>query len=113
MRIGELAEKTGLTRDTIRFYERNGLITSVDGGEATNNYRDYPTDSVALLGFLAGAREAGLSVADLRDIVGAIKGNCDRVAGAEVLRTKRQELLARAKQIDISVAFLDETLKSL
>jgi DNA-binding transcriptional MerR regulator len=111
MRIGELAEKTGLTRDTIRFYERNGLITSAEGGQATNNYRDYPADSVVLLGFLAGAREAGLSVADLAGIVAAMQGSCDRTAGAAVLQAKRAELLARAEQINRAVAFLDETLK--
>jgi DNA-binding transcriptional MerR regulator len=59
MRIGELAVKSGVSRDTIRFYERNGLITSQAGLATTNNYRVYPDDSLIWLGFLTGAREAG------------------------------------------------------
>ena len=110
MRIGELAEKSGVSRDTIRFYERNGLIVSVAGESATNNYRVYAEDSLIWLGFFTGAREAGMSVADLRSIVEAVAGNCDREAARNIMHQKIGELKERAKKIEHVVSFLEKAL---
>ncbi|SFK97408.1 MerR family transcriptional regulator [Shimia haliotis] len=110
MRIGELAEKSGASRDTIRFYERNGLITSSKGNSPTNNYREYPEDSLFRLNFITGAREAGMSVADLRTIFDAMAGSCDQEAGHKVVAQKVEELEARAKQIEDVIAFLENAL---
>lgn len=113
MRIGELATRSGLTRDTIRFYERNGLISSSPGGGETNNYRDYPEDVLIWLTFLTGAREAGLSVADLRDIAVAASDSCDRELGRRVIREKLDDLAARAGQIERAADYLRRTLAML
>ncbi len=112
MRIGELAEKSGLSRDTLRFYERNGLIASTAGNSTTNNYREYREDSLLRLHFITGAREAGMSVADLRSIFDAIAGSCDREAARVVVAEKILELKTRAKQIEEVVEFLESALKS-
>lgn len=64
MRIGELARLAGVSRDTIRFYERQGLLhcaTREDG----NNYKDYPDDAVMTLEVIRDAQAAGLTIADL------------------------------------------------
>lgn len=111
MRIGELAEQTGVSRDTIRFYERNGLITSVAGDSETNNYRDYPDDNVLRLDFYTKARDAGMSIADLRSINDAIAGSCDPEAARQVIRSKLAELNERADQIRRVVTFLEGLLK--
>lgn len=113
MRIGELATRSGLTRDTIRFYERNGLITSLPGEGESNNYRDYPEEVLLWLTFLTGAREAGLSVADLRDIAIAVSGNCDREHARQVIRQKLADLAARADQITRAADYLRQTLDTL
>lgn len=111
MRIGELAKQTGLSRDTIRFYERNGLLSSSPGPDASNNYRDYPEDSLRWLAFVTAAREAGLSVADLRGISEAMDGACGPEAGQAVIKAKIEELRGRAAQIDRSIAFLTAALE--
>ncbi|MEP5153607.1 MerR family transcriptional regulator [Planktotalea sp.] len=111
MRIGELAEKSGVSRDTIRFYERNGLITSCTGSSATNNYRDYADDTLIWLGFFSGAREAGMSVADLRSIVDAVAGSCDADLARKVVREKISELKLRAQKISQAVEFLEKALE--
>lgn len=113
MRIGELAERSGLSRDTIRFYERNGLITSRASQSPTNNYRDYPDDSLRLLDFFTHAREAGMSIADLRGFVEAAQGSCAPEAARAVIRDKIEELTARAAQIETVVAFLTRTLDNI
>ena len=65
MRIGEVSRRSGLSRDTIRFYERNGLIASSPGPGSTNSYRDYDDDVIERLAMIREAQAAGLSVSDL------------------------------------------------
>ena len=110
MRIGELSEKSGVSRDTIRFYERNGLIKSATSKSATNNYREYPEDNLIWLRFFTGAREAGMSVVDLHSIVVATAGSCDREEAKNVIREKIRELKVRADKIGHAVQFLEKVL---
>jgi DNA-binding transcriptional MerR regulator len=49
MRIGELATEAGVTTDTIRFYEKVGLVT---GGRLSNGYRDFQPDMVPWLHYV-------------------------------------------------------------
>lgn len=74
MRIGELAKRTGLSRDTIRFYERHGLILSLPSRDPGNNYRDYPDETVERLTMIVEARTAGFSVADLEKLIAHMEG---------------------------------------
>ncbi|MGW1410872.1 MerR family transcriptional regulator [Streptomyces sp. NPDC002403] len=62
MRIGELAAQTGLTRDTIRFYEKVGLI---EGRRMANGYRDFPPEAVAWLHYVRTAQTLGFSLAEI------------------------------------------------
>ena len=65
MRIGELAKSSGLSRDTIRFYEKEGLIASTPSLSKSNTYRDYPRDLLERLENITLARNAGMSLADI------------------------------------------------
>lgn len=65
MRIGELARRAEVSRDTIRFYERHGLIRSDTDPEASNSYRIYPEDAILTLEVIRDAQAAGLSIADI------------------------------------------------
>ncbi|MFK0284573.1 MerR family transcriptional regulator [Streptomyces sp. NPDC090499] len=62
MRIGELAARTGMSRDTIRFYERIGLVT---GRRLANGYRDFPPETVAWLDYVRTAQTLGFSLAEI------------------------------------------------
>ena len=70
MRIGELAKRAEVSRDTIRFYERHGLIRSRQDPEADNNYRIYPEDALITLEVIRDAQAAGLSIADITIFLG-------------------------------------------
>lgn len=111
MRIGELAERSGVSKDTVRFYERNGLITSVAGNSATNNYRNYPEDSLARLNFFTKARDAGMSIADMKDIINTIADSCDPDVRKRVIDTKISELKDRAEKIQRVIRFLESGRK--
>ena len=62
MRIGELAAQTGTTKDTIRFYEKLGLVV---GQRQANGYRDYPAEAVTWLRHLRTAQRLGFSLAEI------------------------------------------------
>ncbi len=108
MRIGELARKSGLSRDTIRFYERYGLLSSAPGQETTNRYRDYPDDSLLTLELVNQAKSAGLTIADILRLVAQLNQRSDDdFDGETFLDEKIAEIEAR---IATSRKFL-ETLR--
>lgn len=66
-RIGELAQHCQVTTETIRFYEREGLLTPPP--RTANGYRLYSPQDVGQLKFILRGKNAGLSNADMRELV--------------------------------------------
>ena len=62
MQIGEIADATGLSRDTLRFYEKRGLLRA---RRSANGYRDYPPEAVDWLRYLRLAQSLGFSLAEI------------------------------------------------
>ncbi|MEU7429113.1 MerR family transcriptional regulator [Streptomyces sp. NPDC040750] len=62
MLIGELAAQTGMSRDTLRFYEKVGLLA---GRRLSNGYRDFPPEAVAWLQYVRTAQTLGFSLAEI------------------------------------------------
>ncbi|RQO68170.1 transcriptional regulator [Aquitalea sp. FJL05] len=71
VRIGELAEQTGMTRDAIRFYERIGLIKSERGPEGRHGYRRYDVSAVRRLGLIKKAKALGFSLGEIQELLEA------------------------------------------
>ena len=62
MQIGEIAAATGLSRDTLRFYEKRGLLRA---RRSANGYRDYPPEAVDWLRYLRLAQSLGFTPAEI------------------------------------------------
>ena len=110
MRIGELAKKSGLSRDTIRFYERNGLITSYASQNPQNSYREYPESLLEDLEMIAAARNVGFSIPDLQVFLGA---NKQTPADDIFLEQKITELEQKLKQARRLLGLLKQTRKAI
>ncbi len=110
MKIGELSEKSGLSRDTIRLYEKNGLISSSASQSETNNYRHYSEDVLLQLRFVSSARKVGISIADIRELTEAFFASCDPSEAENVIVAKSAELKTRIEEIENVVRFLDAAL---
>lgn len=67
MRIGQLAKATNTKAETIRYYEREGILPAAD--RTDGNYRDYSEDHLAALTFVRRARELGFSMAQVRELL--------------------------------------------
>jgi len=101
MKIGELATRSGLTQSRIRFYEKIGLLRTVD--RRTNGYRVYPPEALVALEVIATAQAAGFSLDEIRTLMPSDLEKWDHDALMETLQSKvaeigrLQERLARTK----------------
>lgn len=67
MSIGTLSKETGIGIETIRFYERLGLIVPV--GRKSSGYRIFDDGSLKALGFIRHAKELGFSLSEIQDLL--------------------------------------------
>jgi Cu(I)-responsive transcriptional regulator len=67
MKIGELAARTGANVETVRYYERIGLLPPPV--RTTSNYRDYGPEHAERLSFIRQARGLGFDIADIRSLL--------------------------------------------
>lgn len=66
MRIGELAKLTGCEVETIRYYEKETLLSAPERG--TSGYRHYRSEHVGELNFILHCRSLGISLAEIRQL---------------------------------------------
>jgi MerR family copper efflux transcriptional regulator len=72
MLIGELSKKTGLSKDTIRFYEKEGLIEAekpVRKVFFSNSYKDYTDSTATTLFFIQRAKALGFTLAEIGEML--------------------------------------------
>ena len=79
MKIGELAAATGTKVETIRFYEKSGLIPHPE--RTDGNYRSYGAEHLQRLSFVRRSRDLGFSLDDVRELL-ALADNRDQPCGA-------------------------------
>lgn len=67
LKIGQLAKRTGCSIETLRYYEREGLIPPPARG--ANGYRYYQLDSVSRVNFILRAKQLGFSLRDIGELL--------------------------------------------
>ena len=88
MKIGELAERAGAKPETIRFYEKLGLLP--EPPRTSGNYRDFDERHVARLAFIRHARSLGFELEDVRALLALSDdprtdcGEADRIASGHL-----------------------------
>ena len=75
--IGELAERTGVTPETIRYYEREGVIPPAPRTGA-GGYRQYGTADAERLRFVRRARDLSFSLDEVRELLALAAGDPSR-----------------------------------
>lgn len=100
MRIGELAEASDTTTKALRFYEQAGLLPPAE--RTANGYRDYAPEALARLDFVRRGRAAGLTLAQIREVLDI------RDAGIAPCRHVRELLETRLGDLDRQIVDLQE-----
>lgn len=68
MRIGQLAQRSGVAPTALRYYEQLGLLAAPERTEA--GYRAYGDEALERLAFIRSAQAVGLTLAEVREVVG-------------------------------------------
>ena len=126
MRIGELARAAGVKAETIRYYEREGVLASPPRTQA--NYRDYGPEHARRLNFIRRARDLGFSMTRIRELLEladdrsrschavdtlarAHLGEVNRkIADLEALRRELRRMLENCEQGTVGTCLIIEAL---
>jgi len=93
MLIGELANRSGFTRDTIRFYEKKGLIKLHWRSRRENNYKDYPENVLKQLRMIKELKHFGFTLSETANIISLWESNLfDCSYGVEKIQVKIKEI---------------------
>jgi len=110
MKIAEVSERYGISSDTLRYYERIGLIPPVHRNES--GIRDYSEIDVRRVEFIKCMRSAGLPIEVLIEYVGLVQqGDKTIETRKEILIEQRELLAARMKEMQKTLDVLDHKIE--
>src|SRR5262252_11225561 len=99
MRISELARRSGLAATALRYYEKAGLLPR--SARTESGYRDYGGDALPRLAFIRAAQAIGLTVAEIREVIGIRDGGNSPCAHVlDLIERHRAEVRARIRQLE-------------
>ena len=99
MRIGEIANRSGVSVDTVRFYERLGVLPSPE--REPSGYRDYAPETVERIQLTRELRAIGFTLNEVIDALAA------HDAGGATCESERWRLDAVLERVDAKLAELD------
>jgi len=110
MKITEVSERYGISPDTLRYYERIGLIPPVHRNG--NDIRDYNEIDLKRVEFIKCMRSAGLPIEVLIEYVGLVQqGDTTIEARKEILKEQRGQLASRMKEMQNTLDILDHKIE--
>ena len=110
MKIAEVSEQYGLSVDTLRYYERVGLIPPVNRSE--NGIRDYNELDLRRVDFIKCMRSAGLPVEVLIEYMGLVQQGDGTIEDRkDILKHQREQLAARMEEMQKTLDLLDHKLE--
>jgi MerR family Zn(II)-responsive transcriptional regulator of zntA len=107
--IGKVAARTKVTPDTLRYYEREGLLSP--SGKTPGGYRLYDTEAVRAVHFIRRAQACGFLLAEIRELLPlrhASGVHCDVVRRRA--QEKKLDLIARIRAMQAMCRILDELI---
>jgi DNA-binding transcriptional MerR regulator len=110
MKIAEVSERYGLSSDTLRYYERIGLIPPVNRNES--GIRNYNELDLRRVDFIKCMRSAGLPVEVLIEYVALVQqGDKTIQARKDILKEQRELLLARMSEMQKTLDILNHKIE--
>jgi MerR family transcriptional regulator, copper efflux regulator len=115
MLIGEIAQRTGLTKDTIRFYEKMGLITACNRQAGTRLYKEFSEEIIHRLLLINQAKALGFTLNEIKQFV-QDWGNHSTIPEREQIRIverKLEEISQKLRQLAEIQSYLTAKLRRL
>ena len=101
LKIGQVAQQAQVNIDTIRYYEKEGLLPQPERSES--GYRQYTEDTIARLRFIKRAQELGFSLHEIQELLD-LKSSSDQVNCDEV----RDKAERKLEDIEAKIATLEK-----
>ena len=96
--IQQVCEKTGLTAHTLRYYEKEGLLTGV--ARSTGGFRQYSDEDMEWLGLVCCLKNTGMPLQEIARFVRlAHEGDCTLEERVELLKDHREKLISRMEEM--------------
>lgn len=106
MTIAEVSKEFGLTADTLRYYERVGLLSKIR--RTPGGIRDYSQEDCRWVGYIKCMRAAGVSVETLVEYVALFHQGKETIpARKKLLMEQREQIVARIQELNDVLAKLD------
>lgn len=105
MKIGEVSKRSGVGIETIRYYEREGLLQEPQ--RRPSGYRQYDESTISRLDYIRRAKELGFTLAEIRELLelsSAAHAGCNRI---------RQRAEAKIANIESKIRNLQNIKRSL
>lgn len=101
MLIGELAKKTGLTKDTIRFYEKRGLIESQERQAGMRTYMDFSPEMLDRVAIIAQGKSLGFTLSEMKHLMDTW-GNTEMPIAEKlkIIDSKLHEITDKMQQLE-------------
>ena len=98
MLIGELSKASGFSKDTIRYYEKIGLIELPKHFRLDTNYKDYPKETLALLLSVRNLKSLGFTLEEIREIL--VRKQMDALDNETTFKIIDQKIIHLDAQVD-------------
>ncbi|GAA6207398.1 hypothetical protein NBRC116601_06910 [Cognatishimia sp. WU-CL00825] len=109
MRIGELAQKTNVSADTLRLYEKRGLIKS---DRQNNGYRDFDASMVQLVLLIKSGQKLGFKLREMDGLAKAVTGSgLSQDETSKLLGDKLSEVDAKIRELTQLRALLADMMQ--
>ena len=106
MKIAEVSEQYGISPDTLRYYERIGLIQTVNRN--SGGIREYGEQDLKRVEFIKCMRSAGLPIEVLIEYIGLVQqGDATVEARRKILIEQRKRLMAKKEEMQKTLDLLD------
>jgi DNA-binding transcriptional MerR regulator len=111
MKIGEIAAKTGVTRDAVRLYEKLGLLNNVTRPNQYNNYKDYGAENVYRIQLIKEMQKIGLKLRECKGVIDAlVNDEMDVASRKQFIQDKINEVGQKISSLNQIQSFLQEHL---
>ncbi len=114
MLSGELSKKTGISKDTIRFYEKLGLITASDRQAGTKLYKEYSPETIERLSLIAQGKGLGFTLSEIKQLLNEWDGGAmSKGDQIKVIERKIEEISEKMQQLNSIKTYLVTKLSKL
>ncbi|MGC0274096.1 MerR family transcriptional regulator [Pseudactinotalea sp. Z1739] len=103
--IGEVAHRTGIPVETLRFYDRSGLLGDLP--RTAGGHRAFDAAALGLLDVVIRLRRTGMPVSQVRDFVALVRTDTDRAGRIEILRAHRARVVDQISQLQGDLGVID------